>query len=382
MNENCGRRGRHEMRILFAARAMHRMAGGVERMIATVMHAMVARGHEVDLLTWDLDGAEPFYPMPPSVRWHRLNLGDHERKAGVYHLLRRMMAVRKIVRRRRPQVIVSFQDGAFRALRAYALGLGVPVVAAERNAPTRFDHTKSGRKPPVIYNSFRLAKVVIIQCESYRELYPGYLHDRIDTIPNPIFPTKSAANPDRPDSRNRFRLLSVGRLVYQKNYQSLITAFARLAGDFPDWELTIIGEGEDRPKLEAMISAENLGAVVSLPGTTTAIDECYKGAHLFCLPSRWEGFPNVLGEAMAHCLPAVGFAGCAGVRDLVTPEQTGLLAAGNGDDESLAAALARLMSDRQRRRVMGAAACDAIKPYAPDAIFDLWEETLRKAAKQ
>ena len=365
------------MKLLFAARAIDRMAGGVERMIITVMNAMVARGHEVDLFTWDQAGAQAFYQMAPEITWHRLDMGDPSVAASKRLMLERAAAVRSLVKQRRPQVIVAFQDGPFRALRAYCMGLGIPVIAAERNAPTRFDHTRRGRRlRPIIFNSFRLAKSIIVQCEAYQQLYPLYLRDRILTIPNPVSPARLTARPDEPDKFGRFRILSVGRLSYQKNYESLVNAFSQIAGVFPQWDLVIVGEGELRGKLHDMIMEAGLSDRIHLPGTVADPGDHYASAHLFCLPSRWEGFPNALAEAMAHGLPAVGFADCAGVNQLIEPGRNGILGKGNGDFGSLAEALSSLMSDNQLRRQMGDQGRQITGAFAPEAVMDRWESVL------
>jgi GalNAc-alpha-(1->4)-GalNAc-alpha-(1->3)-diNAcBac-PP-undecaprenol alpha-1,4-N-acetyl-D-galactosaminyltransferase len=368
------------VKLLFAARAINRMAGGVERMIITIMNAMVVRGHEVELFTWDRDGAEAFFPMSPAIVWHKLNLGDPATKAGLGLRWKRALAVRTLVRRHRPDVVIAFQGGPFMALRLYCLGLGVPMIAAERNAPTLYDHTAGGdRARRIMFNAFRLARLLIVQCEAYRDLHPPFLHDRLVVIPNPVYPAPCEATPATPDPNGRFRLLSVGRLAYQKHYESLITAFSKLADRFLNWDLHIVGEGEDRRKLEAIISEKGLSGRAFLLGTFKDPSDCYLGAHLFCLPSRWEGFPNTLAEAFAHGLPAVGYAGCAGVNVLIENGQTGLLASGNGDPESLARSLAELMDDGEKRREMGAAARASMAPYAPDLVMDRWEDAIQMA---
>jgi len=365
---------------MFVARAVDRMAGGVERMVMTVMDALVARGHEVDLLTWDLPGAESFYPMTAEITWHRLGLGDPQVRASSFLRLRRAQVVRGIVRQRRPEVIVCFQDGPFMAVCGYTFGLQIPIVVSERNAPSRFDHIAAGRYQRLIYQTFRLAAGIIIQWESYRALYPKFLDRQIVCIPNPVWPSAVRARPDMPGPNGRYRLLSVGRLGFQKNYSVLIEAFGRLASQFQNWDLSIVGEGKDRDDLEALIRAHGLQGRVVLHGMTNSIAQWYSSSHLFCLPSRWEGFPNALAEALAHGLPAVGFAGCAGVSDLISPGHNGLAAEGSDNVESLARALETLFRDGAARKTMGSKAPDTIKQFDPPGIFSLWESFLSSVA--
>lgn len=366
------------MRLMFVARAMHGMAGGVERMIVTIMNAMAARGHDVTLFSWDRADAQAFYPMAEGVAWHRLDMGDPGNRAGLGLVAARAMAVRRLVRETAPEVIVCFQGGPFRAMQLFTMGLGIPLVAAERTAPTLYEHAGSARGRFIEHQAFRFAKRITIQFERYRQLYPAHLRGRMVTIPNPVTPSAVHANPGAPGPDGRYRLLSVGRLSYQKNYKVLLEAFAELAPRFPEWELRIVGEGEDRAALEAQLAGlPALSGRVAMPGATRNVSAEYAAAQLFCLPARWEGFPNALAEALAHGLPSVGFAGCAGVSDLIADGVTGALAAGNNDAAALARALAPLMEAHAERARMGRAAAESVAPYRPEAIFDLWEQTFR-----
>jgi glycosyltransferase involved in cell wall biosynthesis len=158
----------------------------------------------------------------------------------------------------------------------------------------------------------------------------------------------------------------------------LIKAYASLAERFPDWDLRIVGAGDDRPALEALIAQlPEIAGRVTMPGAAADIYKEYLSAHLFCLPSRWEGFPNALAEALAHGLPAVGFADCAGVADLIQSGENGTLAEGNGDLASLTAALTRLMADPSLRVRLGTQAVESVAHYRPEDMVDLWEQTLR-----
>jgi glycosyltransferase involved in cell wall biosynthesis len=358
------------------------MAGGVERIITVVMNALSARGHHVSLLTWDPTGAQSFYPIDPGIVWHCLGLGDPKIRASIALMMQRRQTVRRIVRQQRPQVIICFQDGPFVATRAYTLGFGIPVIAAERNAPDRFDHTSAARYRGLIYQALRLAARVTIQCESYRARYPAFLQSRIVCIPNPVEPASARARPDVPNAKGRYRLLSVGRLGYQKNYQVLIAAFSLVAARYPNWDLAIVGEGDDRPSLKTLAKMYGLEDRVFLPGVTNSIGEWYASSHLFCLASRWEGFPNALAEALAHGLPAVGFAECAGVRDLITPGSTGFLALGNGDADELANSLGKAMDDAEGRRRMGTAASLSVRSFDPGEVLLQWEELLSEVTME
>ena len=366
------------MRIMVVARAIDRIAGGVEHMASLLMNEMTARGHKVELMSWDLAGASSFFALAPGIIWHKLDRGDPHNKAGLRLMGGRAGAIRRIMRASRPDVIIAFQHGPFISTRFYCAGLDLPIIAAEREAPTRFEHLKAGKWRRMIFHSFRLAQKVTVQLESYRSIYPSYLHDRIIAIPNPVPPALNRADPDRAIN-GRFQLLSIGRLAYQKNFGALIDAFASVAASAPDWDLVIVGEGEERNRLDELIRQRRLTDRISLPGNSRDVAAYYRSSHAFCLPARWEGFPNALAEALAHGLPSIGFAGCSGVNELIRHGENGLLAGGNGDTRTLAEAIAGVTANAAIRRRMGDAAPESVTCYAPSGIFDRWERLLREA---
>ena len=92
-----------------------------------------------------------------------------------------------------------------------------------------------------------------------------------------------------------------------------------------------------------------------------------------------KGSPNALAEALAHGLPAVGFAGCAGVNELIEDGTTGRLVPGNGDVQGLSIALASLMSGREERVRMGASGRRAMEAFCPDSVMSAWERLFENA---
>lgn len=180
---------------------------------------------------------------------------------------------------------------------------------------------------------------------------------------------------------DRFRVISAGPLSYQKDPAVLSEAFSAIAANFPGWDLTFVGDGEQRAALQQLIAEKGLANRISMPGPSHSVSDWYAASHIFCLSSRWEGFPNAIAEAMAHGLPCVGFAGCGGVRDLITNGENGLLAEGNGDAQTLAKSLETMMASVEMRSRLGMRAVQSLNQYAPDEIFSLWEQTLREGTK-
>ncbi len=366
------------MRVLFACRKFGDVAGGVERMSIALMNELAARGYDVALFTWDRADARAYYPMAAAIRWYRLDMGDASRPAGVALRVRRARRFRAIVGEYRPDVVVGFQHGPFLFAATSLWRGGIPVVLSERNAPDLFDHTRDGRFRRATFASMRLATAITVQFDSYIARYPAYLRARIVAIPNPVYRAGGRADPAAP--RPLRTLLSLGRLSYQKNFGALLRAFAALAGEFADWRLRIVGNGEEQEALARASESLGIAARVSWAGAVRDVSSEYQSADLFCLPSRFEGFPNAIGEAMAHGLPVVGYRGCAGMSELISPGQDGILADGNGDPSTLAAALRPLMRDAALRSEMGAHARRIVDVYPPSRSFDAWERLLHDLA--
>jgi glycosyltransferase involved in cell wall biosynthesis len=365
-----------KLKILFVSRLYHDVSGGVERMSLALMNELCSRGHNIELLSWDSAEARTFYDLDSRVCWHKLSMGDARFKAGWMLRLSRIIAIRKVVSKINPDLIIAFQHGPFLSIAIAILGLNIRIIAAERNAPDRFFHLKSGKFKDIIFQTFRLADCVTIQFDEYKKKYPDYLQDRIVAIPNPVFPVENFTFNKK--HNNKKFLLCVGRLSYQKNQSVLIKAFAKIAHLFPEWNLLLVGSGEDEKKLSKMVLEYTLDDRILFFSATLNIEHFYKISDLFCLPSRWEGFPNALAEAMAFGLPCVGYRDCSGVNQLIEDGLTGLLAGGMNNADSLAEILITLMRDENRRLEIGKSASEKIKKYSPEVVFNQWDDLIKK----
>jgi glycosyltransferase involved in cell wall biosynthesis len=143
---------------------------------------------------------------------------------------------------------------------------------------------------------------------------------------------------------------AVGRLAPEKGIDDLLRAFAAVRSGM-DASLLIAGDGPDRMKLEALAAELGIGDAVEFAGYTANVAEALARMDVFVLPSRSEGIPLALLEAMAAGLPVVA-ARVGGVPEVVADGETGVLVP-PGDPPALAAAMADLLSDPLRRREAG-----------------------------
>jgi glycosyltransferase involved in cell wall biosynthesis len=343
-------------------------SGGAERMVCALANALSERGYSVHLISWDGPEAQCFFPIDRAVQWHRLGVG-----AGFLNKYQRIRSLVDLFRRTKMRALIGFVMSGDKAVFAAAKLGGVYTISAERNSPTMYRLRYGVVQRLITFATLHLADHIAVQFKDFIDQYPRSLRGRITAIPNPVPVAEGAAIPDRPGPDGRFTLLAVGRLdAVQKRFDCLVRAFARLADEHADWDLMIIGDGPERDNLVRL--ARELGVLkrVRLRLPVNDIMMVYRQAHLFVIPSRWEGFSNALAEGMCHGLPAVGFRDAAGVSSLIADEAGGWLAEGLDDDASLARTLVVAMADGAERRRRGAAAARAMAVYAPEAQFDRW----------
>ncbi|MBA3312205.1 MAG: glycosyltransferase family 4 protein [Planctomycetaceae bacterium] len=352
--------------------------GGAERTLARLATRWAEQDCDVTLITLAAVSPDDF-PLPANV--HRLGLAltadSHGVLGAVRSNLRRISAIRAAFVAARPDVIVSFIEQANVLALLAARTLDVPVVISERTDPSRHF---AGRPWEFLRRRVyhRCAALVVLTEEIADSLRP-IVHGRpVVVIPNGVATPRVGEEANGNDRRPL--VTAVGRLDGAKGYDRLIEAFASIAGGHPEWRLTIVGEGPQRTVLQRQIIEAGLAERVELVGRVSDPSDFFAKASLFVLPSRYEGFPNALLEAMAAGLPAVAFDGPASVRQIVRDKVDGLLVP-DGDVTAFAACLEELMQDEELRRSLGAAARDVVDRFSLDAFFRRWDELISSAVK-
>jgi glycosyltransferase involved in cell wall biosynthesis len=217
----------------------------------------------------------------------------------------------------------------------------------------------------------RLPRVIAVSGETKEQLCRdlGVAESVVRVVPNGV----PVREPLTLQDRTPVRVGGVGRLTAQKGFDLLIEAIRRLREHGLAVEAVIVGEGPDRAKLEAVAQ----GLPVTLEGFTPEVGSVLESLDIFCLPSRWEGLPFALLEAMMAGLPCVA----ARVGDV--PEALGAAGAlvPPDDLESLIEAVRDLVRSPARRRELGAAAhARAVERYSVDRMVaetaDVYEGVL------
>lgn len=346
-------------------------AGGAERVISVIANYWAAKGRKVVLLTFDDGSSQPFFPLDERVVHRPLALlGDSSGPiSALAQNLKRIGCLRRAIRQECPATVVSFIDSVNVITLLATRGLAIPVIVSERI-------DTEGRRIKRIWKFLRRwvypwATRVVLLTERSLARFPPAVRKRCCVIPNPVLQPSAGGLPEIELPSGRL-VVAMGRLDPQKGFDLLLGAFGMVARRFPDWSLVLMGEGGSRPALEELRERLGLAGRVFLPGSVRAPQAVLCRADLFVLSSRFEGFPNALGEAMAAGLPVIAADCPTGPREIVRDGVDGILVAVD-DCGALATAMERLMADETERRRLGARATEVAERFGLERIMGLWE---------
>lgn len=354
----------------------HRLSGpgGAERMICQLANALAERDFRVRLISWDKPSAQSYYPLSTAVEWTKLDF-----RSGLLDKLRRTSALRRMLKESSVDILVGFVMSADKTIYAATKLAGVKLVVAERNAPAMYWLRYRWWQRWLCFAMMHMADRVTVQMPGFVRAYPVSLQARIKAISNPVPGIVEKSCPSEPSADGRYVLLAVSRFDgFQKRVTLLVDAFSRIAARQPQWDLHIVGEGEEAAELHRLITGHGLDTRIFLKPSSPDVFNHYVRAHLFAIPSLWEGFPNALAEAMSHGIPAVGFAKAQGVADLI--EDAGWLADGRDGIAEYAAALEAAMVDHDERKRRGLLAAERMKAFPAARQYEDWASLLQSLA--
>lgn len=347
-------------------------------MLAAMANFWARGGHEVTLIT--LSTREDFYPVHNSVKRIGLDLlsPSTNRVRALYNLGRRVLKLRKAIQGSGADRVLSFIDKTNVLTLLACVGLGLPVIVSERTNPLEYSIPWAwSRLRDVMY---RRASAIVVQTERLRKWAtnrstPGRVHVINNAIDEARLATIARANALQPHACGQPRIITMGRLTREKGHDLLLAACAEVLAAYPSWRLEIVGDGPLRAQLQAQATKLGISEKVIFHGQLPAPFTTLQSAEIFVLPSRVEGFPNVLLEAMSLRRACVSFDCEFGPSELIEHGVNGLLVPPR-DVAELAAAICRLIEDPAIRRRLGEQAGSVMDRYSESRIMSQWAEVM------
>ncbi len=349
--------------------------GGAQRVVLNLAQMLTERGCEVAVLTPHTEEGE--YEVPKGVRRVMTELVPEEEKGRIHNLFARIGKLRRLIKAEQPDLVVSFLGkNNFMAI-VSTFGLHIPVLVSVRGTPAR---EYSGFVMRALSGLlFGCADGVVLQTPDAKAFFPARVAKKAVILPNPLNP---AFLQPRYEGERENSIVTVGRIDANKDQNLLVDAFLEVADRFPDVKLVLYGDGEDRTKLIEKVKSAGMQQRILLPGAVTDVPEKIRKARIFVLPSKTEGMPNALMEAMALGLAVVSTdCPCGGPKMLIRQEENGLLVP-VGDKRAMAEALDRILSDGELEERLGREAAKLQQTLAPEAVNEAWAKYLAGKLRQ
>ncbi len=346
-------------------------SGGAQRVLATMAERWAEQGRRFAVITLAEEESD-FFTLPQGGSRHVVGgVGDSGGGwRGVAANIARVRRLRAALREVDAPIALGFIAPTNILLILAALGLGMRVVISERNDPAR---QSFGR----LWDSLRrwlypLADRVTANSRGALESLAAYVkREKLALIPNPLRGSDSTEQADLPHPV----ILAVGRLHHQKAYDVLLEGFAAFLGEHGEWHLAIAGEGALREELQRQ--GEYLGIASRLHWLGRVPDPYpyYRAADLFAMPSRHEGMPNALLEALSCGLPVVVSDGSPGPLEFVEEGASGVVVQVESAD-ALAHAFSRLAADPELRERLGKEGKKRVSELALEQVSTVWDRVL------
>lgn len=364
--------------------------GGAERVMSIMANYWAAQGWQITILTFD-DGAQPpFYdlvgvgdslPLGDSRSWENrridlqpLGISPDSFKfsvSSVSYNLRRIQVLKQAIIDSQPDLVISFVNTTNILTLLACRGLNVKTIVSEHVHPSFSQLNKATQLLQKLV--YRQADLIAVQTHAALPFFPI---DKYKTfvIPNPVVLQKSEPIQSQLYTDDR-HLLAIGKLIPQKGFDLAIKAFAQIAQRYPEWTLTILGEGEMRSELEKLCMELDLEDRVFMPGIVKNVDAHLRKADIFILPSRFEGFPITLCEAMACGVPVIASNCLSGPREIIHDGIDGMLVLPDSVS-ALATGLHQLISDPGKRQYFAHHSPKVLDRFGVEAVGAIWNRAI------
>ncbi|MEI7695617.1 MAG: glycosyltransferase [Chlorobium sp.] len=357
-------------------------AGGLQRSAMNIGQALMFKGHSVTIFAIKLtpEGFAEKFSYVKNVSQ------NHKFKCVFWYLF--TTKFRELLKSNKDSVFIAL--GFTTSILLVMLSLGIKIkglIGSERIYPPM--ETPSKTMSLLRYIFFRRFNCVVAQSQKTRQWFGenvGLNDSQLTVIPNVVYsPTPKFNNPLESQTvagtyKNQYPVIAcVGRLTPQKGFDYAIKIFAIIQKQIPLAKLIIVGDGPEHDVLVALVNSVELSKNVSFVPKLDDLSKIYYTSDILLFPSRYEGFPNVLAEAMAHGLPSVAFDCLTGPADLIDHGVNGYLTE-VGDIIGAAEFSLTLLNDHELRARFASRAINVVDKFSIDVIGEKWSSLVERVS--
>ena len=358
--------------------------GGLQRSAINIHQALVCKGHVVSILSIKLakDGYARKFSFIKQI--------SPNYSSKIFFWLFFALNFRKVLKTNKNSVFLALGLMPTIFLSLFSVGLKVRgILGSERIFPPMETPSFLIRSIRKVF--YRRLDFIVSQSEAsllwFRD-HLGLPETMLEIIPNVIHPPSVQFNNSidsgiRPGAyKNNYPLIAcVGRLTSQKGFDCALQIFSIIHKRKPLAKMHIVGEGPDRKALGVLAHSLHIEDDITFISKIEDLTEIWQSADILLFPSRYEGFPNVLAEAMAHGLPAVSFNCLTGPSDLINHGENGYLV-DVGDVICASELTVRLLEHHDLRNQLGSRAMNVAVKFSPNVIGDKWSSLIQRVSSK
>lgn len=347
------------------------MCGGAERVLISLANDLHSKGYQVTLVS--INSETPAYLINDGI--NTVYLVKRKYNTIVYRIYYGITILYKLVAlllEIKPTCVISFITSANVFIGLASCFTGTKYIVSERTSPNRTINKLGYLHKIVAAMVYKRAKAVVVGCKGIEQcLLSNNSFKSLNNI-HKIANSFSEFGPigNKLVHERKF-ILAVGRLTYVKGFDILIEAFGKC--NIEDLDLLIVGDGEELTNLMLLIKRFGLGKRVFLLGAKTNLQDFYSQAEQFVLPSRNEGYPNALIEAMSFGCPCIASNCEFGPSEIISHGHNGILVPLE-DTNSLAESIIRLHHNPELRASLSIQSSLIKKTNDPHQLFKKWED--------
>lgn len=339
--------------------------GGAGRVISVLANSFIGRGYQVSIYSYN--NRFETYPMDKLVTQNFLKI---RYKQKLINKLDRIWQLREAFKKNPGAAVIAFEYFVNMQTVIASFGLKNKIIISERNDPAQQDDrifTKHMRS--FLYH---FADVLVCQTPDAKAYFPNAVQKKTVVIANPL----KEGLPERIKGERSKEVVNFGRLEKQKNLQVLIDAFALLHKEYPEYTLSLYGEGSEKNQLDTYIAKMHLEDFISVRGSIADIHEKVINCAMFVSSSDYEGLSNSMIEAMAIGLPCiVTDCPCGGARMMINSYENGILVPMR-DVQAMYEAMKYIIENPEKAAAISEKAAEVKLDLAVGKIITEWERII------
>ena len=345
--------------------------GGAQKILIYLGNYLAEKGFNIEILVFKFFNRKN-YNLSKEIKVK--NLSSYGVSKNIFQKIisnvNRLIKLRIEIKRRKPSILISFLTTANILTLISTIGLKKKIIINERNDFTKKKLHYIWKILRIIF--YRFAKKIIINIPNIKKNFFFTNSNKTIFIPNPSTFTFSKKR-----IKKEKIILTIARLTHQKNIEILIKSFSKSIAFKKKWKLIIIGDGEEKKKLYELSKKLNVFKSIIFKKKIRKIDIWYKKASIFILPSRYEGMPNVIIEAMQSKTAIIG-SNILGIKYFIKNKLNGIIFK-NNDENSLIKMINLLVNNSKLRDKLAQNGKNSINKYIRyNNFLGIWENQLNK----